>query len=228
VEVRKDTTQTFACFPFGADNDSALALFTPVLIINTPALGTASVAALFSIAAFAGAPAFGVTLALDAAPAFGTDFIWEGAAFDKAAFVKDAPVLFGARIMLPASLGPHDVLSSQLNPRMETVICLICKSSNRELQQRQKYLRYQCLPSAISPKPKLATSGKSPQAIYSSTASRPPIEQVALMKVTSPASWLAHSNDSSVMKSSLAIYEWSAYIPLPHTGLGLRSSGTLQ
>jgi hypothetical protein len=45
--------------------------------------------------AFAGAPTFGSTLALAVAPAVDTDFVWEGADFDGAAFEEDAPMPFG-------------------------------------------------------------------------------------------------------------------------------------
>jgi hypothetical protein len=70
-----------------------------VPILRTLALRTDAIATLFYTAAFVGAPSFKGALAFNAAPAFGTDFMWEGAAFDEAAFYraafdKAAPVLF--------------------------------------------------------------------------------------------------------------------------------------
>jgi hypothetical protein len=59
-EAQDDTSLTFACFPFSACNGSALdSLFTPVLILTTPAFGTACVAPLFGKVDFGGAPDFG-------------------------------------------------------------------------------------------------------------------------------------------------------------------------
>jgi hypothetical protein len=60
-------------------------------------------------------------------------------------------------------------------------------------------------PPSTSPKPKLVYRGKSPHAIYSSMASRPPIERVALTKATSPASSSPHSNGGSIAKSNAVI-----------------------
>jgi hypothetical protein len=79
-----------------------------MLILSTPAFGTAGIAALFGMVAFTVAPAFGGTLALNVAPAFGTNFIWEGATFDGAAFDEAAPVPIGAMGALRAIVfWPH-------------------------------------------------------------------------------------------------------------------------
>jgi hypothetical protein len=59
-------------------------------------------------------------------------------------------------------------------------------------------------------------------------ASQPPIAWVALMKAMSPASSSGHSNYGSVAKSNAVVYNCKEKIPLPHSGLGLWSKGTLQ
>jgi hypothetical protein len=62
-----------------------------VLIPSTSTFGTACVTTLIDTTAFAGAPAFGGTLAPDASPTLDTNFVWEEVAFDEA-----TPALFGA------------------------------------------------------------------------------------------------------------------------------------
>jgi hypothetical protein len=69
AEARDGTTLSFAYFPFGPANESALGLFTPALILTTLILGAAGIVVLFTMAAFACTLAFGV------APSIGTDFI---------------------------------------------------------------------------------------------------------------------------------------------------------
>jgi hypothetical protein len=79
VEPENGSTLTFACFPFGIGDGSALAVHFPlVLILRTLAISIACVATLFGMAAFGGAPVF------SGAMAFGTDLAWEEEAFDEA------------------------------------------------------------------------------------------------------------------------------------------------
>jgi hypothetical protein len=99
------------------------------------------------------------------------------------------------------------------------VICLVWKSIGN-FSMGKFIFDTGVSPSSIFPKPKLDDKGKSPHAIYSSTASHLPIERVPLTKATSLASSSVHSNDDSVAQSRAFIYEWSANIPLPHPGLG--------
>jgi hypothetical protein len=87
---RSNGTFTFTCFPFDAYNGSAHdGLFIPVLILSTPAFGTACVAVLFDTTTLGGTTAFGGAPTLSGAPAFGTDLIRVEVALDEA-----APVLF--------------------------------------------------------------------------------------------------------------------------------------
>jgi hypothetical protein len=95
AETKGGATVTFAYFPFGAANNSALGLFPPAPILIFPAFGTNGIVALFCTTAFMSTPAFGGALAFGAASAFIRAALDEAAfketTFDGAAFDEVAP-----------------------------------------------------------------------------------------------------------------------------------------
>jgi hypothetical protein len=83
---------TFACFLPSTDDGCALnGLFTPVLILSTPAFNTTCVAAVYCTVAFGGVTSLGGTAAFSDTPDFSAALAGAEAVLD-----EPAPVTFGA------------------------------------------------------------------------------------------------------------------------------------